>query len=98
MKESAYQSKIIKKLRIMFPGCEILKNDATYLQGVPDITIFYNDRWGMLEFKQSKDSPERPNQSYYVRRFSEMSFAAFIYPENEREVLRELQRAFGVVR
>lgn len=93
MLESAYQAKLIKKLRRMFPGCVILKNDSGYLQGIPDLSIFYRDRWAMLEVKESADSPLQPNQDVYVEMLNEMSFAAFIYPSNEREVLRALQHS-----
>lgn len=93
MLESEYQAKLIKKLRRMFPGCIILKNDTDYLQGIPDLTILYGLRWATLEVKASADAPIRPNQEYYVEEMREMSYSAFIYPENEREVLRELQQA-----
>lgn len=93
MMESTYQGKLIKKLRQLFPGCEILKNDSGYLQGVPDLSIFYNDRWAMLEVKVSADADEQPNQRHHVDKLHAMSFAAFIYPENEAEVLNELQLA-----
>jgi hypothetical protein len=82
----------------MFPGAVILKNPPENLQGVPDITIFFYNKWAMLEVKISEDAPHRPNQPYYVEKFNEMSFAAFIYPENEKEVLRELQLAFSTGR
>ncbi len=39
MKENAYQTEVIKKLRLLFVGCVILKNDSTYMQGVPDLLI-----------------------------------------------------------
>lgn len=95
MKESAYQAKLIKKLERLFPGCIIDKNDPTYRQGTPDLVIYYGDKWAMLEVKASIDADERPNQRYYIERLNAMSFAAFIYPENEQEVLDGLQHAFG---
>jgi hypothetical protein len=93
MTEARYQSELIKKLRLLFPDCVILKNDPGYLQGVPDLVIFYRDRYAFLEVKASKDSPTQVNQPYYVELLNTMSFADFIYPENEEEVLRALQRA-----
>lgn len=92
MPENIYQAKLIKKLRLLFDGCLILKNDSSYMQGVPDLIILYNDRWGMLEVKASADSEFQPNQAYYVSELNNMSFAAFIFPENEEEVLRDLAR------
>lgn len=98
MRESLYQSQVITKLQNLFPGCVIHKNDPRHIQGVPDITIFYNDRWAMLEIKASASASSQPNQQYYVEKMDDMSFAAFIYPENEQEVLNELQRSFRSVR
>lgn len=98
MLESTYQARLIKKLKVMFPGCLIQKNDPSYTQGFPDLTIFYNDRWASLEVKASKDAPTQPNQKHYVDKMASMSFAAFIYPENEGQVLRDLQHAFSANR
>lgn len=92
--ERDFQAKLIKELKEMFPGCMILKNDSSYLQGVPDLSIFYKDRWAMLEVKRSSKVSHRPNQEYYVKQLDEMSFARFISPENKEEVLHELQRSF----
>jgi hypothetical protein len=94
MLESKYQGKLIDKLHHLYPGCIILKNDARYLQGVPDLIILYRDRWAALEVKTSKDAPKQPNQDFYVTHMRAMSFAAFIYPENESVVLDGLQEAF----
>ena len=97
MTESEYQAKLIKRLRLRFPDCVILKNDPGYLQGVPDLVIFYEDRYAFLEVKASENAPAQPNQEYYVELLDRMSFAAFVYPSNEQEVLRALERAlFGV--
>jgi hypothetical protein len=95
--ESLYQRRVIKLIREMFPGCIILKNDPAYQQGVPDIIILYEDRWAMLEFKRSRSASKRPNQEYYVDLLDAMSFASFISPENEEDVLYDLQCAFGAV-
>lgn len=93
--EAKYQADLIRKLYKMFPGCEILKNDSGYRQGMLDLTIFWGRHWAMLEVKASATASERPNQAYYVEQMRKMSFAAFIYPENEEEVLAALQNAFS---
>jgi hypothetical protein len=92
--EGQYQTKVIKRLERMFPGCEILKNDASYKQGIPDIIILWNSFWASLEIKIGPSSGRQPNQDYYIEKLSTMSFAAYIYPECEEEVLNALQQAF----
>ena len=94
MLESKFQAKLIKEIKERFPGCVVLKNDSSYLQGVPDLSIFYKDRWAMLEVKQSAKASHRPNQSYYVDKMNEMSFSRFVFPENKDEVLDELEVLF----
>ena len=94
MLESKFQSELIKELKLIFPGCVILKNDSSYIQGIPDLTVLYKDKWAVLECKRKKDVKIRPNQDYYVGKLNEMSFSRFIFPENKEEVLRELQQTF----
>ena len=94
MRESSYQSYLIETLTDLFPGCFILKNDEQYLQGIPDLLVLYRDKWAMLEVKASARARVRPNQEYYVDLLDDMHFAAFIYPENEKDVLSALQSAF----
>lgn len=93
-RENKFQAALKKDLKKIFPGCIVLKNDASYYQGIPDLLILYRDKWAMLECKRSKNASHRPNQDYYVERFDEMSFARFISPENKEEVLNELQQTF----
>lgn len=92
-KESKFQKELIDELEARFPGCIIMKNDSSYIQGIPDLTILHNDRWAMLECKQHGKASHQPNQDYYIQKASEMSYAAFVYPENKTEVLNELERA-----
>jgi hypothetical protein len=93
MKESKFQSKLIKKLKRMFPGCIVMKTDPKYIQGLPDLLILFEDKWAALECKKSSKAHHQPNQDYYIKLMNRMSFASFISPENEREVLDEIQRA-----
>lgn len=95
MQERVYQGRLIKKIKDRFPGAMVVKNDSAYLQGIPDLTVMHGKRWGMLEVKVSADAPAQPNQEYYVDEMNKKSFAAFIYPENEEEVLDALQRALS---
>jgi hypothetical protein len=94
MLESKFQSELIKDLESIFRGCIVLKNDPNYLQGFPDLTILFKDKWAVLECKRSKHDSHQPNQDYYVDTLNGMSFSAFIYPENKEEVLHGLQQAF----
>ena len=93
-KESQFQAKLKKKLHEMFPGCIVLKNDPTYIQGIPDLTVLWNGKWALLECKRESKASVRMNQPYYIQKGKEMCFGAFIYPENEEEVLHDLQQAF----
>ena len=92
-KENAFQANLIKEIKTMFPGCMVLKNDPNYIQGIPDLLVLHNDKWGSLECKKSADAEHQPNQPYYVEKMNNMSFSSFIYPENKEEVLGELQQA-----
>ena len=96
MKESKFQAELIKELKKIFPGCVVLKNDAEYLQGIPDITILYKDKWAMLECKKGANEKHRPLQDDYVERLNEMSYSSFVFPENKREVMEDLQRLFDI--
>ena len=71
----------------------ILHLDPTEFQGIPDLLILYEDRWAALEGKKSANATHRPNQDYYVNLMDRMSFAAFVYPENEKEILYELEQS-----
>lgn len=90
MSEREFQAKLIQRIKELLPGCLVLKNDANYIQGFPDLLILYNDRWAALEVKDSRYAPYRPNQEYYLDLLNEMSYATTIYPENEYGVLTML--------
>lgn len=93
--ESKFQKELMDEIRDKYPGCVILKNDSSYIQGIPDWTILYKDKWAVLECKREKNAKKQPNQPYYVEQLDNMSFSRFVYPENKEEVLRDLQQAFG---
>lgn len=91
--EKDFQARLIKEIKELLPGCLIMKNDPTYIQGIPDLTILHGDKWAALECKRDGSASHRPNQDYYVGMMDNMSFARFISPDNKEEVLRELQSA-----
>lgn len=95
MLENKFQSKLIKDIKDILPGCIVLKTDPNYIQGFPDLLILWGDRWASLEVKRSDNAPHQPNQEYYVGLLNSMSFARSIYPENKEEVLNAIQQSFG---
>ena len=94
MKENDFQSNLIKEIKDRFEGCMVLKNDSSYIQGIPDLLILHNNKWAALECKKSAKSHHQPNQDFYISKMNDMSYAAFISPENKEEVLDAIQRTF----
>jgi hypothetical protein len=93
--ESDFKGKLYKEIRERFPGSEVLPNDANYLQGIPDATVYFpNGRYFLLEGKREKNSKRRPNQEYYVNESPLSNNAMFVSPENKDEVLAELERRY----
>ena len=92
--EKKFQRELIKELKETFEGCLVLKNDAGYIQGIPDLLVLYKNKWAALECKMNLGASKRPNQEYYVELMNKMSFARFICPENKVEVLYELSKTF----
>ena len=90
-REGKFQHDLIKEIKNRFPGCYVLKNDAGYLQGVPDLLVLFGDKWATLECKRSEHEKHRPNQDYHVQQMNDMSFSSFIFPENKEEVLNEME-------
>ena len=91
--ESKFQHDLIRKIKDRLPGSIVMKNDPNYIQGIPDLTVLYKERWATLECKKDGSASKRPNQEYYVNQMNEMSYSSFIFPENEEEVLNELEHA-----
>lgn len=94
MLENRFKTELVRKIRSMFSGCFIFHLDPLEIQGIPDLLILYKDKWAALEVKKNEHSSHRPNQDFYVELFNKMSYAAFIYPENEEIILNELQQTF----
>ena len=95
MLENKFQANLIKELKKLFPGCIVMKNDSSYIQGIPDLLVLYRDKWFSLECKKNASASKRPNQDYYVGLMDEMSFSRFICPENKDEILTELVNKFN---
>lgn len=95
MLENKFKQNLVRELKEKFPDCMVLHLDPNEIQGVPDILILNGSKWAALEGKKSEDAPHRPNQDYYVTKMNEMSYAAFIYPENKEEIINDLERTFA---
>ncbi len=93
MLENKFQANLIRDIKNRIPGCIVMKNDSSYIQGIPDLLVLHNDKWAALECKKNSRASKRPNQEYYVNKMDDMSFARFICPENREEVLNDLQSA-----
>lgn len=94
MLENKFKTNLAAELRNLFPGCMVLHLDPNETQGIPDMIVLYRNKWAALEGKKYANARHQPNQDYYVDLMNDMSFAAFIFPENKDEVLDELYEYF----
>lgn len=94
MLERNFQANLIKEIKKIFPGAIVMKNDPDYIQGIPDLTILFKDKWATLEVKKDISAKHQPNQDYYVNKMNNMSYSAFVCPENKEEVLHDLEKIF----
>ena len=93
--ESEFQTEVIADLQDMFPGCVITRGNSMYQPGVPDLfCLLDGGGWIALECKKSRTAKKQPNQDYFVEKMNNMSFAAFIFPENKDMILRAIQSTF----
>ena len=98
MTEAQYQAKLKEKLKKRLPDAIIFKVDPTAsgIQGFPDLMILRKNKWAALEVKKDEKASHQPNQDDYVKRINGMgNYSAFIFPENEKEIIDELERALS---
>ena len=94
MTESVFQAWLIKEIKHRFTGAMVIKTDPTYIQGFPDLIVFYKSCWVALECKKNKGAHRQPNQEFYVSKMNAMSMAKFVYPENAEDVLDDMEEFF----
>lgn len=91
--EGRFQDKAVKDLESL--GALVLKNDASYRQGIPDLTAFMiGGEAIIIELKKARPtkSDYQPNQEWYLGELDAMGFRTFVaYPENWDEVLNAIR-------
>lgn len=82
--EKKLQREIIKFLQAK--GAYVLKNDATYRQGVPDLAFWHPDLNGFIECKAYENSPYQPLQKPTMDKLQDMGlFCEVIHNDNWAE-------------
>lgn len=84
MSEKKLQAEIIKFLQSK--GAYVLKNDASYRQGVPDLSFWHSDLSGFIEVKDHENSSFQPLQTKILQKLINMGiFCTVINNENWAE-------------
>ena len=89
--ERVFQARLIKRIHKELPEAIVLKTDPNYIQGFPDLVILNGKNWAALEVKKEEHAPHRPNQDYYIQKLNRMSYARFIHPLNEEEIMHGIR-------
>lgn len=98
MLEAEYKPLMLERLEKRFSSYGAIwwqHNDpnAPKSQGIPDLTVYIGGRWFLLEVKRSEKSKKRPNQDWWIEKWSQVTFCAVIFPENEEEVFHAMARS-----
>jgi hypothetical protein len=95
-KESTFERKFLTKLSQM--GAYVPpKNDPLSVRGLADRVLCLGGKYVALEFKRSlkdylKKSPRTALQAYTVEEVRRAGgYAAFVYPENQEQILTEIK-------
>jgi hypothetical protein len=97
--EKTFKKKFLAQLLSEYSGaCRITTNNPQETQGIPDVTIncLFDDGalyWKDLEFKRTRRSSRRPNQTHYVSKNG-----VFVSPQNSEEVLSEIRSQISEAR
>jgi Holliday junction resolvase-like predicted endonuclease len=79
--ESKLQRQVIQYLKDK--GAYVLKNDATYRQGVPDLSFWHPDLSGFIEVKADEKSSFQPLQKLTIQKLKDMGvFCEVIHSSN----------------
>lgn len=89
--EAKFQREVASWLRKQ--GCEVFKMNPG--AGIPsateDLLFLKEGLWGFLECKKARNAKHRPGQDKTVARHNEMSYSRFVWPENWKEIQKELK-------
>lgn len=94
MLESDLKRRFLEKLRERLVGTDI-DIYVTTSRSKPDIALLGSPKWATLEFKKDREASHQPNQNYHVYRMNQKSYSRFVYPDNEEEILDELEELFN---
>lgn len=95
-KEGTFQDSFINDVMSLYPEAIVLKNDANYLQGFPDLTILTSRGTVIAEVKKSANEKYQPNQEHYLAYMRAMGYPAFtVHPENREEILHAIQQSLS---
>lgn len=94
-RENSYQEGLKKRIKARFKHAIVAKMNPNDIQGIPDLVVIFKKHWALLECKRHEDAARRPNQEFYVDFYNKWSFASFINPDNEEEVLNAMEQSFS---
>ena len=90
MRESAFQSKIVRWLKSQ--GCFVMAITVNpgVPTGTPDVVFFKEGFYGFIEVKPDRKARFQPLQKETVAKLDAWSWAKIVYPDNWEEFQKEL--------
>lgn len=95
MLESKFKTRLRNRIEKEFPGAIVMHTNPVERRGAPDLVVLYKDKWVALEGKQESKSSHRPLQDYRVEEWNKLSFARFVEPSNEQDVIDDMHAYLG---